>query len=128
MDYIYDIVLNFHENYYEFYEWKSTDKIINIKRIPIYKISTKDYLNIKNNYTTIDKQSLPKQNKMFLITNGIEVMGLLLDNLGKVIKKSSLIFEESDEIIEDKDLLKLINIKYKIDKIIKNPNISRLSK
>lgn len=128
MDYIYDIVLNFHENYYEFYEWKSTDKIINIKRIPIYKISTEDYLNIKNNYTTIDKQSLPKQNKMFLITNGIEVMGLLLDNLGKVIKKSSLIFEESDEIIEDKDLLKLINIKYKIDKIIKNPNISRLSK
>lgn len=128
MDYIYDIVLNFHENYYEFYEWKSTDKIINVKRIPIYKISTKDYLNIKNNYTTIDKQSLPKQNKMFLITNGIEVMGLLLDNLGKVIKKSSLIFEESDEIIEDKDLLKLINIKYKIDKIIKNPNTSRLSK
>lgn len=128
MDYIYDIVLNFHENYYEFYEWKSTDKIINVKRIPIYKISTKDYLNIKNNYTTIDKQSLPKQNKMFLITNGIEVMGLLLDNLGKVIKKSSLIFEESDEIIEDKDLLKIINIKYKIDKIIKNPNTSRLSK
>lgn len=128
MDYIYDIVLNFHENYYEFYEWKSTDKIINVKKIPIYKISTKDYLNIKNNYTTIDKQSLPKQNKMFLITNGIEVMGLLLDNLGKVIKKSSLIFEESDEIIEDKDLLKSINIKYKIDKIIKNPNTSRLSK
>ena len=141
MDYIYDIVLNFHENYYEFYEWKSTDKIINVKKIPIYKISTKDYLNIKNNYTTIDKQSLPKQNKMFLITNGIEVMGLLLDNLGKVIKKSSLIFEESDEIIEDKDLLKsisiicqyknqqkTINIKYKIDKIIKNPNTSRLSK
>lgn len=128
MDYIYDIVLNFHENYYEFYEWKSTDKIINVKRIPIYRISTKDYLNIKNNYTTIDKQSLPKQNKMFLITNGIEIMGLLLDNLGKVIKKSSLIFEESDEIIEDKDLLKLINIKYKIDKIIKSPNTSRLSK
>lgn len=128
MDYIYDIVLNFHENYYEFYEWKSTDKIINVKKILIYKISTKDYLNIKNNYTTIDKQSLPKQNKMFLITNGIEVMGLLLDNLGKVIKKSSLIFEESDEIIEDKDLLKSINIKYKIDKIIKNPNTSRLSK
>lgn len=127
MDYIYDIVLNFHENYYEFYEWKSTDKIINVKRIPIYKINTKDYLNIKNNYTTIDKQSLPKQNKMFLITNGIEVMGLLLDNFGKVVKKSSLIFEESDEIIEDKDLLKLINIKYKIDKIIKNHNTSRLS-
>ena len=35
MDYIYDIVLNFHENYYEFYEWKSSDKIINVKKITI---------------------------------------------------------------------------------------------
>ena len=34
MEYIYDIVLNFNDCYYEFYEWKSTDKIINIKRIP----------------------------------------------------------------------------------------------
>lgn len=127
MDYIYDIVLNFHENYYEYYEWKTTDKIINIKKIPIYKITTIDYLNIKKNYSTIDKTSLPKQNKMFLITNGIEVMGILIDNQGKVLKKSSLIFEEADEIIEDKDLIKQITIKYKIDKINNQPNISRIS-
>ena len=30
MDYIYDIVLNFNDDYYEFYEWKQEDKIINI--------------------------------------------------------------------------------------------------
>ena len=27
MDYIYDIVLNFNDDYYEFYEWKQEDKI-----------------------------------------------------------------------------------------------------
>ena len=32
MDYVYDIVLNFQKEYYEFYEWKSSDKIINIKK------------------------------------------------------------------------------------------------
>lgn len=127
MDYIYDIVLNFQEEYYDFYEWKSTDKIINVNRLPIYKISNESYLAIKNNSTTIDKSSLPKQNKMFLITNNIEVMALIIDNTGKVLKKSSLLFEESDDILEDKELIKPIDIKYIISKKNKLSSISRLS-
>lgn len=128
MDYIYDVVLNFYETYYDFYEWKKEDKIINIKRIPIYKVSNKDYINIKNHNTTIKRETLPKQNKMFLITSGIEVLGLIIDNSGKVIKKSSLLLEEADDILEDKDEIKYINIKYNIDKI--NPQIyeSRVTK
>lgn len=127
MDYIYDIVLNFQEEYYDFYEWKSTDKIINVNRLPIYKVSNESYLTIKNNYTTIDKSSLPKQNKMFLLTNDIEVMALIVDNTGKVLKKSSLLFEESDDILEDKELIKSIDLKYTINKKNKLPSISRLS-
>ena len=126
MDYIYDIVLNFQNEYYDFYEWKPTDKIINIKRIPIYRITTKDYLNIKNNDTTIEISSIPKTNRTFLLTNGIEVMGIRMDNDGKVAKKSSLLFDENDEILEDKNHIKEINIKYKIDKKKKINYISRL--
>ena len=33
MNYIYDIVLNFNKDYYEFYEWKKSDKVINVKKI-----------------------------------------------------------------------------------------------
>ena len=33
MEYIYDIVLNFQDNYYDFYEWQKKDKIIPIKVI-----------------------------------------------------------------------------------------------
>ena len=116
MDYIYDIVLNFHDVYYEFYEWDSGDKIINVKRIPIYKISTEDYLNIKKHDVTIDRNTIPKANKMFLITNGIEVMGIIITNDGVVIKRSSLLYDEADEILCDKDLIKKINIKYIISK------------
>lgn len=119
MEYIYDIVLNFQDNYYDFYEWQKKDKIINIKKIPIYKINNKDYLNIKNNKVTINKESLPKTNNMFLLTSGIEIIAILINNKGRILKKSSLIFEESDDILEDKDKIKVINIKYKIDK--KNP-------
>lgn len=128
MDYIYDIVLNFHEQYYDFYEWKPSDKIINIKRIPIYKISTKDYINIKNNEVTLERNTIPKTNKIFLITSGIEVMGIYIDNSGKVLKKSSLLFEESDDILEDKDEIKEINIKYIINKKYLNNYQSRITK
>lgn len=128
MDYVYDIVLNFHDTYYEFYEWKSTDKIINVKKVPIYKVSTKDYLNIKNNDIIIDSKTLSKTNKIFLITSGFEILGLYLDSTGKVLKKSSLIFEESDDILEDKDLIKNINIKYQIIKQNKITYQSRINK
>lgn len=125
MDYIYDIVLNFQERYYDFYEWCPNDKIVNIKKITIYKILNNDYLNIKNNSVIIDKTSLPKQNKIFLLTNGLEVMGLLLNNYGKVIKISSLLFDESDDILEDKDDIKSIGIKYKV---LKKKNINLISR
>ena len=47
---------------------------------------------------------------------------------GKVIKKSSLLFEEADEILEDKDSIKLINIKYQINKKNKLTYQSRINK
>ena len=113
MDYIYDIVLNFQPQYYDFYEWKETDKIINVKKILVYLVNNEDYLNLKYNEVVLDKKNLPNQIKMFLITNGLEVMGVLLDNNGKVIKRSSLVFDESDEVLEEKETLKQLSIKYK---------------
>lgn len=128
MDYIYDIVLNFQDEYYDFYEWQPTDKIINVKRVPIYKISNKDYLCIKNNEVTIDKSNLPKQNKIILLTSGIEILAILMDSSGKVIKKSGLLFEESDDILQDKDEIRELNIKYEINKRNNNIIMSRISK
>lgn len=112
MDYIYDIILNFQNNYYDFYEWKPKDKLINVKKILVYKISNEDYLNLKYNDVVIDNQTLPKYTKMMLVTNGEEVMGILLDQTGKVIKKSSLLFEESDEVLEEISILKSLKINY----------------
>ena len=122
MDYIYDIVLNFQSNYYDFFEWKSTDKVINIKKISVYKVNSEDYLNLKYNDVILDKKILPKEIKMFLVTNGGEVMGLLLDNDGRIIKRSSLLFDEADEILEEKENIKILPLKYK--KNISKPHLS----
>lgn len=123
MDYIYDIVLNFQNNYYDFYEWKPSDKIINIKKIPVYKVNDENYLNLKYNEVILDRKIIPKQLKMFLVTNGIEVMGLLLDNEGKVLKKSSLLFEEADEVLKEKETIKAMPLKYKKN-ILKSHNLN----
>lgn len=128
MDYIYDIVLNFQPQYYDFYEWKETDKIINVKKILVYLVNNEDYLNLKYNEVVLDKKNLPNQIKMFLITNGLEVMGVLLDNNGKVIKRSSLVFDESDEVLEEKETLKQLSIKYKKNISKQHTILSRLIK
>lgn len=127
MDYIYDIVLNFQSNYYDFFEWKQTDKVINIKKIPVYIVNNEDYLNLKYNEVILDRKILPKQIKMFLVTNGVEVMGLLLDNEGKVIKKSSLLFDEADEVLEEKETIKALPLKYKKNIHKTHPLNSRLN-
>ena len=78
MDYIYDIILNFQNNYYEFYEWKKEDKIINIKKILVYKISNEDYLSLKYNDVIIDMKEFPKQVKMILVEYNLFIIHIKL--------------------------------------------------
>ena len=40
MIYIYDILLNFNTNFYEFFEWEKKDNLISIKKIPMYKVES----------------------------------------------------------------------------------------
>lgn len=98
MNYIYDIVLNFQDYYYNFYEWKNKDKIKNIYKIPIYRVSNKDILIFKNNKVKIDKNFLNKIKKnMCLISNTKITIGLLFNSSGDLIKRSSLLYDEEEE-------------------------------
>ena len=44
MKYAYDVVLNFNDEFYNFYEWDTDDTIAYVKKIPIYKV-TNDIIN-----------------------------------------------------------------------------------
>ena len=63
---------------------------------------------------------------MFLLASSTDEMRILLNNTGKVLKKSSLIFEELDDILLDISSIKHINIKYTIKKINAPRIISRV--
>ena len=103
MSYIYDIILNFHEHYYEFFEWRRNDKIKNIIKIPLIRVSDNDILNFKNNKIKVDKNFINKikenNNKTIcLVSNTKITIGLLFDNNGTLLKRSSLIYEEDNEV------------------------------
>ena len=56
MKYIYDILLNFNEKLYEFYEWDDCDNFDYVKKIAIIKVN-KDTLNdIRNNKIMLDDE------------------------------------------------------------------------
>ena len=120
MKYIYDIVLNFHEDYYEFYEWKRKDKIKNIDKIPAYRVLDKDILILKNNKVRIDNKFLSqikndnnKNNKLICLVSNTKIsLGLQFDKDGNLIKKSSLIYEEEDEVNDFCKDIEITKIKY----------------
>ena len=112
MNFIYDVVLNFNKNYYEFYEWDKKDNILSIKKIPIFIVNNDNFKIIKFDRVTLDKDFVnlikdktytynkSKIGNTCLISNGKEVFGILLNDDGLVIKKSSLLFDEEEEVDE----------------------------
>lgn len=113
MNYIYDVLLNFNETLYEFYDWNKEDKIMNIKKIPLFKTSNNDLLNIINNKVRIDldflekiknKTVLMKINKTLkyaaLFSNDFKVVAVLFDNEGNSILKSNLLLDEEKVILK----------------------------
>lgn len=110
MNYIYDLLLNFNENIYEFYDWNKTDNIRHIKKIPIFKIESNKMKEIKDSQIELENNFLEKiknkteeftskKNKHIeyscLFTDGVEVIGI---NINKKITYSKLLLDEEFEV------------------------------
>lgn len=106
MNYIYDIALNFQKYYCEFFEWKKEDKIFNIRRIPMYRVSSEDLEYFKYYNVIVDKEFFDKvkgdlgntKKIMCLVSDGSRGLGLLFHSSGKIIKRSSMLYDEEDEV------------------------------
>ena len=106
MNYIYDIVLNFQDNYYQFFEWNRKDKIKNISKIAVYRVEDDDLIDLTYNDVIVDNMflnDLKEANKkykklMCLVSNTNQTVGILLNEDGKILKRSSLLFEEETEV------------------------------
>ncbi len=120
MTYIYDILVNFLEQPYEFYAWKTTDSIDHIKKIPIFKVSKEQFSILKNYTIKLESsffETLKNKTEVFdkftshtiyasLFTNEQEVLALQFDPSGKQKAISTLLLDEQDEIIDIAHALK----------------------
>lgn len=137
MNYIYDVILNFQKEYYDFYDWNKSDTIYHMRKIPIIKISSKQLLDIKNNVVKFYKDNLKyfnvkaerfKQNSITKIKYTIilgdehEALAIKLNKDGLVHLKSSLLPDEQDDVIEILKFQKETKLNYqKITKSKINP-------
>jgi len=132
MNYVYDLLLNFKEDYYEFYDWNIKDVLEHIRRIPIFKVTTKtmaDFLNydvhVKKEFLEIvDNQTeiflgrrIKKEKYAFLITDSRKVLAIKVKD--NKIYISDLLIDEQEVALELVPLLSLIEIDYEIEGINK---------
>ena len=128
MNYIYDILLDFNDVLYDFFDWNEDDRITHIRKIPLFKVQGDIYEKIKNHKITINKdfkEQIKNKTEIFenhkvktieyacLICNGLEVFALLFDEDGTSYKYSNLLLDENDEVIEVAERIDESIIKFK---------------
>lgn len=128
MTYIYDIVLNFNNDFYEFYEWDKNDNLTLIKKIPLIKVES-DFLDQVFNFKLkiddplileiTDKCEVNNKKKKILkyaclLTDSYRIIGILLNNKGEIIKLSDLLIDEAYDALNISKRLQTKNIAYNI--------------
>ena len=115
MKYVYDIILNFNENLYDFFEWNENDNVDYIKKVPIFKVSQtvmrdlvnckvkidkKFIQNIKNKCEIYMKNSIGNIEYACLFFSDEKIIAIEFNYKGVSIFKSDLLIDESLDIIE----------------------------
>jgi len=110
MNYYYDIILNWNEEEaYNFYEWKQTDYLELVKKIPFIKVKHKTFLDIAENKIKISKEQLTNLKDKTLISgknivNKIDYAALFTDNKNMIaieFNKEGISTNQSKLLIED---------------------------
>lgn len=129
MNYVYDVLLNFNKELYDFFDWNSSDIISHIRKILLFRVNNKVMNDLKNNNIMVNQDFLTKisnRTEMFtsqnvkiinyacLFTNGLEVIALKFDKNGLVMHKSHLLVDEEEEVLDSINDLEEYDLKYKV--------------
>lgn len=143
MIYIYDILANFNETLYDFYDWKTEDTILHLRKVPLFKIDTSAFIDISFNETIVDKNFLEKiynKTQVFtarnvetinycaVFTNDINAVIIMFKQGGKVIKKSKMLVNEEMEVLSISAKIEKTYLEYKVEKKNKFSNMTRSEK
>lgn len=137
MNYVYDVLLNFNKEMYEFYDWNLDDYISHIRKILVFRVDNKTMRDLVNNSIVVDydflikisnrtemftKQNVKIINYAALFTNGSFVIGIKFDKNGEIIGRSKLLIDEELDILDSALDMNEYNLKYNL--IVDNKNVS----
>ena len=128
MNYIYDIFINFNKKYYDFFEWNLNDGVYHIRKIPIFRIKTDDFIKLFPNRIVVDNEFLNNIKDKTDVFNGIvnntkycclftdtnDVIAVSFDENGNSILKSDLLIEEALDVLELSLHMKENNVMFNI--------------
>ena len=137
MNYYYDVVVNFQEKNYRFYEWNENDEIEIIKKIPIFYVNAKTIKDIINNQIEVNSSFLEQiKNKTEAKEKKLEYVALFItknasivlefNKVGLAITRSYLQVEDECNILEILYTLPLYKLEYKIKNKIATINELRI--
>lgn len=129
MNYIYDIYLNLNDVLYDFFDWNKNDKLIHIKKIPIFKINEDNFRNIMHNSIKFDDNfvnCVKGRTEVWNMSQKLDFCALFSDNnniiavetneFGNSIKKSFLQIDEELEVLDTINKIKEKEINFEIIK------------
>lgn len=142
MNFIHNITLNFNEELYEPYEWEKTDKLVFIKKIPVFKLSKNEYFKIKNNIVQFNNDfvnSIYKQRQLlknekkyyyiFLISCDEEAIAIEITKKGITRKKSNISLEEIKQTLKNTNKINQVSLPFNVIKQNTfNPYLTRTEK
>ena len=131
LNYYYDILLNWNEVGYSFYEWDDTDVLELVKKIPFFKVRHKtlvdlitnkvkvepDFLNLIKDKTLVSNRKFTtKLSYAALLTDNKNVIALEFNEEGLTINQSYLLIDDELNTLESTYGLKELLLNYEIIK------------
>lgn len=129
MNYVYDILSNFNQELYVFYDWDKNDNFTHLRKVPSFRVSKEVLVDlmfkkvkikgnllklIKDKTQVFTKEGVDVIEYGFIVSDSVNSLGVILDEDGVVYKRSKFLVSEELEINKCLKTSKIYNVEYNL--------------
>lgn len=129
MNYVYDILSNFNQELYDFYDWDKNDNFTHLRKVPSFRVSKEVLVDlmfkkvkikgnllklIKDKTQVFTKEGVDVIEYCFIVSDSVNALGVILDEDGIIYKRSKFLVSEELEINKCLKASKIYNVEYNL--------------
>lgn len=129
MNYVYDILSNFNQELYDFYDWDKNDNFTHLRKVTSFRVSKEVLVDlmfkkvkikgnllklIKDKTQVFTKEGVDVIEYCFIVSDSVNALGVILDEDGVVYKRSKFLVSEELEINKCLKTSKIYNVEYNL--------------